>query len=152
MNLLPFGAAGAARWLGLIVTIVMGAAVSAAAEWPAQRGLLLVQTVPDAGGRATTGNAPDLQGIGLTASHRRIIYENVADERTQTVASEQRPAVGATLPDSVMLTEMPIAVKDQVGLLRDFKFAKLPGDHILIVDPASRKIVDIVTREDGGRR
>jgi len=46
---------------------------------------------------------------------------------------------------------MPIAVKDQIGLLRDFKFVKLAGDKILIVDPASRKIVDIITKQEAGQ-
>lgn len=110
----------------------------------------LAQAAPDTGG-TTTGTAPELQGIGLTASHKRIIYENVAGERTQDVSGGQKPAVGGTIPDSVMLNEMPIEVKDQVGLLRDFKFAKLPGDNIVIVDPASRKVVDIITKDEAGR-
>ena len=41
-----------------------------------------------------------------------------------------------------MLNTMPIAVKDQIGgLLKDFKFVKLTGDKILIIDlyPASRE-------------
>ena len=46
---------------------------------------------------------------------------------------------------------MPIAVKDQIGLLKDFKFVKLAGDNILIVDPATRKIMDIVTKQEAGR-
>lgn len=46
---------------------------------------------------------------------------------------------------------MPIAVKDQIGLLKDFKFAKLIGDNILIVDPVSRKIVDIITKQEAER-
>jgi len=36
-------------------------------------------------------------------------------------------------------------------LLRDFKFVKVTGDNILIVDPASRKIVDIITKEEAGQ-
>jgi len=62
-----------------------------------------------------------------------------------------RLAVGDTIPDSLMLNFMPIAVKDQIGLLRDFKFVKLAGDKILIVDPASRKIVDIITKQEAGQ-
>jgi hypothetical protein len=50
-----------------------------------------------------------------------------------------------------MLNAMPIAVKDQIGVLKDFKFVKLTGDNILIVDPASRKIVDIITKQETGR-
>jgi hypothetical protein len=47
---------------------------------------------------------------------------------------------------------MPIAVKDQIGLLlRDFKFVKVTGDNILIVDPTSRKIVDTITKQEAGQ-
>jgi hypothetical protein len=51
----------------------------------------------------------------------------------------------------VILREIPIAVKDRVGLLRDFKFAKAADETIVIVDPAKRQIVDIVTKADGIR-
>ena len=108
----------------------------------------LAQASPDAAG-ATTNN---LQGIGLTASHKRIIYDNIASEQAQTVSGDFRLAVGSTIPDSLMLNSMPIAVKDQIGLLlRDFKFVKVTGDNILIVDPASRKIVDIITKQEAGQ-
>ena len=93
-----------------------------------------------------------LQGIGLTASHKRIIYDNIASEQAQTVSGDLRLAVGSTIPDSLMLNSMPIAVKDQIGLLlRDFKFVKVTDDNILIVDPASRKIVDIITKQEAGQ-
>ena len=50
------------------------------------------------------------------------------------------------------LNSLAIALKDQIGLLlRDFKFVKVTGDNILIVDPASRKIVDIITKQESGR-
>ena len=106
----------------------------------------LAQASPDAAG-ATTNN---LQGIGLTASHKRIIYDNIASEQAQTVSGDLR--LGSIIPDSLMLNSMPIAVKDQIGLLlRDFKFVKVTGDNILIVDPASRKIVDIITQQEAGQ-
>ena len=93
-----------------------------------------------------------LQGIGLTASHKRIIYDNIASEQAQTVSGDLRLAVGSTIPNSLMLNSMPIAVKDQIGLLlRDFKFVKVTGDNILIVDPTSRKIVDTITKQEAGQ-
>jgi hypothetical protein len=46
---------------------------------------------------------------------------------------------------------MPVSVKDQIGLLRDFKFAKVSDETIVIVDPASRRIVDIVTKAEGAQ-
>ena len=98
-------------------------------------------------GTAGSATADNLQGIGLTDSHKRIIYEGTASEQEQTLSGDARVAVGSVVPDSIILNPMPIAVKDQVGLLKDFRFVKLAGANILIVDPATRKIMDIVTKE-----
>jgi hypothetical protein len=98
----------------------------------------------------TTGTAPE-PGIGLTADHKRTIYQEVGQEQARRVPDGSRVAIGAEVPDSLMLNEMPISLKDKVGLLRDFKFAKLPDDTILIVDPAKRQIVDLVTKDEGTR-
>jgi hypothetical protein len=92
-----------------------------------------------------------LQGIGLTASHKQIIYDGVANEQEQTFSGDPSISIGSTIPDSLTLNAVPIAVKEQIGLLKDFKFVKLAGDNILIVDPATRKIMDIVTKQEAGR-
>lgn len=137
-----FGVIAATLSLGL--TVALGCTASDTAATESQR----AQASPDAAGGATTNN---LRGIDLTASHKRIIYDNITSEQAQTLSADPRLAVGSTIPDSLMLNTMPIAVKDQIGLLKDFKFVKLTGDNILIVDPASRKIVDIITKQDAGR-
>lgn len=114
----------------------------------------LAAAMPLAHAQSTTAvgeAAPGLKGIGLTAPQRRIIYERTAGDRQQSVPQEHA-AVGESVPDSIILNEMPIEVKDEVGVLRDFKFAVTPdAQAILIVDPTSRRIVDIVTRADAGR-
>ena len=141
-----FGVIAATLSLGLTVALGCTASDTAATESQWAPDTRLAQASPDAAG-ATTNN---LQGIGLTASHKRIIYDNITSEQAQTLSADPRLAVGSTIPDSLMLNTMPIAVKDQIGLLKDFKFVKLTGDNILIVDPASR-IVDIITKQDAGR-
>ena len=134
--------------LSLELSIALACNASDASERQRAPYTRLAQASPDAAG-ATTNN---LQGIGLTASHKRIIYDNIASEQAQTVSGDLRLAVGSTIPDSLILNSMPIAVKDQIGLLlRDFKFVKVTGDNILIVDPASRKIVDIITQQEAGQ-
>ena len=145
---MKFGVIAVTLSLGLTVALAFAASDMAASESQRAPDTRLAQASPDAAGSATTNN---LQGIGLTASHERIIYDNIASEQAQTLSGDPRLAVGSTIPDSLMLNIMPIAVKDQIGLLRDFKFVKLPGDNILIVDPASRKIVDIITKQEAGR-
>ena len=143
-----FGAIAVTLSLELSIALTCTASATIGAE--RQRGpyMRAAQASPDAAG-ATTNN---LQGIGLTASHKRIIYDNIASEQAQTVSGDLRLAVGSTIPDSLMLNSMPIAVKDQIGLLlKDFKFVKVTGDNILIVDPATRKIVDIITQQEAGQ-
>ena len=140
-----FGVIAVTLSLELSIALACNASDTTASERQRTR---LAQASPDAAG-ATTNN---LQGIGLTASHKRIIYDNIASEQAQTVSGDLRLAVGSTIPDSHILNSMPIAVKDQIGLLlRDFKFVKVTGDNILIVDPASRKIVDIITKQEAGQ-
>jgi hypothetical protein len=145
---MKFGVIAVTLSLGLTVALAFAASDMAASESQRAPDTRLAQASPDAAGSATTNN---LQGIGLTASHKRIIYDNIASEQAQPLSGDPRLAVGSTIPDSLMLNIMPIAVKDQIGLLRDFKFVKLTGDNILIVDPASRKIVDIITKQEAGR-
>jgi hypothetical protein len=99
----------------------------------------------------TTGLAPTAPGIGLTPDHKRTIYRELGHETTRRIPEGSRVAIGAEIPDSLMLSEMPISVKDQIGLLRDFKFAKVADETIIIVDPAKRQIVDMVTKSEGTR-
>jgi hypothetical protein len=100
---------------------------------------------------AAVETAPGVPGIGLTPVQKRMIYDNTSGERPQPVPGDQ-VSLGAPIPDSVMLNEMPVHVKDEIGVLRDFKFAVLPdAQAVLIVDPASRRIMDIVTRADADK-
>jgi hypothetical protein len=93
---------------------------------------------------------PGATGIGLTPAQKRVIYRGTAGERViRPVREKSALHVGSIIPDAVVLNEMPVHVKDEVGLLRDYKFAKLPdAQAVLIVDPASRRVMDIVTRDD----
>jgi len=94
---------------------------------------------------------PTGPGIGLTPDHKRTIYSQIGGEKPQPVPEGSAVEIGREVPDSIILNEMPIEVKDKIGLLRDFKFAKLPDENIVIVDPAKRQVVDIVTKDEGKR-
>ena len=115
-----FGVIAATLSLGLTVALASTASDSSATEsqWAPETRLAQASSGTASGG-ATTNN---LQGIGLTASHKRIIYDNIASEQAQTLSGDSQLAIGSTIPDSLMLNTMPIAVKDQIGVLKDFKF------------------------------
>ena len=99
--------------------------------------------------QAPSVTTPPAPGIGLTPDHKRTIYSEVGKEPARPIPEGSPVAIGAEVPSSLMLNEMPVSVKDKIGVLRDFKFAKLPDETIVIVDPAKRQIVDIVSKSDG---
>ena len=108
-----FGVIAVMLSLELSIALACNASDTTASERQRAPYTRLAQASPDAAG-ATTNN---LQGIGLTASHKRIIYDNIASEQAQTVSGDLRLAVGSTIPDSLMLNSMPIAVEDQSAVL-----------------------------------
>ena len=110
--------------------------------------LALSQAGPPAMAQAPSVAAPPPPGIGLTPDHKRTIYSEVGKEPARPIPEGSPVAIGAEVPSSLMLNEMPVSVKDKIGVLRDFKFAKLPDETIVIVDPAKRQIVDIVSKSD----
>ncbi len=99
----------------------------------------------------TTGIGGPTVGLGLTSDHKRTIYRETSGETARLIPEGSEITIGAQIPDAVILNEIPISVKDRVGLLRDFKFARAVDESIVIVDPAKRQIVDIVTKADGER-
>jgi hypothetical protein len=108
-------------------------------------------TLASAAQAQTTGGSPAGPGIGLTQDHKRTIYREIGSQPPQPLPDGTSMEIGKEIPNSIMLNEMPISVKDQIGLLRDFKSAKLPDEKILIVDPAKREVVDIVTKDEATR-
>ena len=86
-----FGVIAATLSLGLTVALAPAASDTAAPESQRAPDTRLAQANPGAAGSATTNN---LQGIGLTASHKRIIYDNIASEQAQTLSGDPQLAVG----------------------------------------------------------
>ena len=138
-----FNAVAATFLLGL--TIAVDPTTDAtASDRRSPRETRLAQVRPEAG----DATADSLRGIGLTASHKQIIFDHIGTEQAQPVPHNAELSVGSTIPDSLVLNAMPIGAKDQIGLLKDFKFIKVADDKILLVDPATRKIVDTITKKD----
>ena len=83
-----------------------------------------------------------------SSTHISALYREFADALRDVLAENAVGPASRGQLASLMLNTMPIAAKDQIGLLKDFKFVKVADDKILLVDPATRKIVDTVTKED----
>ena len=112
---------------------------------------VLLVAAPAIAQTGLTGTEPPPPGIGLTSDHKRKIYQEIGAHKVQKAPESRELPIGHEVPSSLMLNEMPITLKDQVGVLRDFRFAKLPDEAIIIVDPVKRLVVDVVTKEEGSR-
>jgi hypothetical protein len=81
--------------------------------------------------------------VALTPEQERSIYRSVASERAQPPLPDFQPEVGATLPDTVMLSDLPSGLAIDFPRAKDFKFAKL-HDQVLLVDPFNKRVVEII--------
>jgi hypothetical protein len=84
-----------ATMFSLGLTIALAAASDATASvrrWVQET--RSAQARPDAVGAVTE----NLRGIGLTASHKRIIFDHVAPEQTQAVPKNTELSIGSTIP------------------------------------------------------
>ena len=94
---MKLNAVAAAFSLGLTIAVGPGADATAS-DHRSPRETRLAQVRPEAGD--TT--ADNLRGIGLTASHKRIIFDHIESEQAQTVPNNAELSVGSTIPDSLI--------------------------------------------------
>ena len=77
--------------------------------------------------RKTSGAAAPAPGIGLTADHKRTIYSEVGQEPARPIPEGSPVAIGAEVPNSLMLNEMPVSVKDKIGRAARFQIRQAAG-------------------------
>ena len=101
---------------------------------------------PGAPDHATTGTAATNDRLNLTSAQRQEIWQSVSKQ----AAKETPPAgftakVGEAMPNAVKLQPLPNSVSSQVPAVKPYEYAMLQN-QVLIVDPSSKKIVDIITQ------
>jgi hypothetical protein len=121
-------------WLAPLVALAAASCVSSVA---AQN--INSDEAFDSGGAAT-------HSLALTPVQRNAIYNAVLHQRARAPSAAIEPAVGAAVPRTVALSELP----DTAGIDNPMflKYAMV-GDDILVVDSVLRRVVDII--HGGGR-
>ena len=112
-------------------------------------GMAALALVASAGVAAAAG----MSGAGVTAKHLNLtnaqqkeIWQGVSQQASkETAPASFTPTIGEVAPTSIKLQPLPTKVSNEVPAVKSYDFAMLP-DQVLIVDPSSRKIVDIVNR------
>lgn len=89
----------------------------------------------------SSGSAAQGQ-LSLTAAQKQTIARQLASE--PPAAGSFSASVGAKVPASIALHPMPTAVEGQVPAVKDFSFAKLPNNDIILAHPSSRTVAEVI--------
>jgi hypothetical protein len=83
---------------------------------------------------------------GLTDAQRREIWEGVSKHPTnEGLPAGFKAEVGETVPGSIKMEPLPNDVSAAVPAVKRYDFA-MAQSQVLIVDPSSKRIVDILSQ------
>jgi Protein of unknown function (DUF1236) len=81
--------------------------------------------------------------IELTPAQRTTIYRTVTRQRLRPAPSAVDVRLGAHLPRTIELREIPSAVIAEVPTIRSYRYT-VTDDEVVLVDPATSEIVEII--------
>ena len=83
------------------------------------------------------------QQFALTTGQRQAIYNLVIQQRVKPRSRELSVAVGAPVPPSTELTDLPDQVAADDPSSASLKYALVEND-IVVVDPAAMRVVEVI--------
>jgi hypothetical protein len=88
-------------------------------------------------------NGTVTQTLPLTAGQRNAIYNIVIRERAKPHADQISVAVGAPVPPTIDLVDLPDQVTVNNPSTALLKYAMVHGD-VVVVDPVAMRVVDVI--------
>jgi hypothetical protein len=82
--------------------------------------------------------------LNLTAQQKQMIMQSVQSEKGQPAPAGFQPRVGASVPQSMPMHQLPSNVTAEVPAAKGFKFAKLANNEVLLIDPQDMRVADII--------
>ena len=83
------------------------------------------------------------QNLALTAGQRSAIYNIVIRERAKPHADQIAVAVGAPVPPTIELVDLPDQATADNPSAAFLKYAMVHGD-VVVVDPVAMRVVDVI--------
>jgi hypothetical protein len=84
------------------------------------------------------------QGIALTAAQKKTISNAVFQQPVKTYTFELATSVGASVPPSLDLTDLPGDVIGAEPWATGLKYAMAGDNIVVVVDPVRRRVVDVI--------
>lgn len=88
-------------------------------------------------------NGTVTQTLALTAGQRSAIYNIVIRERAKPHADQISVAVGAPVPPTIELVDLPDQATANNPSAALLKYAMVHGD-VVVVDPVAMRVVDVI--------
>jgi hypothetical protein len=82
--------------------------------------------------------------LNLTAAQKQTIVQSVQSEKGQPAPAGFLPKVGATMPQTVSLRQLPSNVAAQVPGTKDLQYVKLVTNEILLIESKDRRVAGII--------
>ena len=82
--------------------------------------------------------------LNLTAAQKQTIVQGVQSEKGQPAPAGFLPKVGATMPQTVSLQQLPSNVAAQVPGTKDLQYVKFATNEILLIEPKDRRVAGII--------
>ena len=92
---------------------------------------------------AVQPNGTVRQTVALTAGQRSAIYDIVIRERVKPHADQIAVAVGAPVPPTIELVDLPDQATADNPSAALLKYAMVHGD-VVVVDPVAMRVVDVI--------
>jgi hypothetical protein len=119
----------------------------------------VVELIPLPEQLAHRGGEPDKKTAAANAVGG---FPGLSDEQAQTIyqsaTAEAEPVpdypplrAGIELPGSIKLSPLPPNLGSEVPAVQGLQYSKLRDGRLLLVDPKNRKVVGVITRDEGTR-
>jgi hypothetical protein len=82
--------------------------------------------------------------LNLTAQQKQSIMQSVQSEKGQPAAGFQ-PRVGATVPQSMSMHQLPSNATTQVPAAKNLEYIKLDNNTVLLIDPKDQRVAEIIS-------
>ncbi len=83
--------------------------------------------------------------LNLTAQQKQNILQSVQTEKGQPAPAGFMPRVGASVPPSMSMRQLPPSITTQVPMAKDLQYTKLDTNEVLLIDPKDKRVADIIT-------
>jgi hypothetical protein len=88
--------------------------------------------------------AASAEQLNLTAQQKQTIAQSVQREQGQPAPAGFQPRVGAPVPQSMSIRQLPSSVTIEIQAAKGLEYAKLDNNEILLIDPKDRRVADII--------